>query len=66
MTKREAREPVQIQRRTVRVRSNRYQPNKAELEAPVEIRKADGTRPSVEELVDAVLAPVEIVKDPEA
>ena len=54
------------ERRTVRVRPHRYQPSKAELEAPIEIRKADGTRPTVEELVDAVLAPVDIVEDSEA
>ena len=59
-------ERVEIKRRTVRVRPHRYQPTKAELEESIDIRKPDGTRPTVDELVDAVLAPVEIIEDPEA
>ena len=58
--------PKQPERPQVRVKPHSYQPNKAELEAPIDIRKADGTRPSVDELVNAVLAPVKIVKDPDA
>lgn len=50
----------------VRVKPHSYQPTKAEMEAPIDIRKADGIRPTVDELVDAVLAPVEIVEDTEA
>lgn len=44
-----------------------YQPSKAELEEPIDLRKADGSRPSMEELAQAVLQPVEIdwLKRPE-
>lgn len=62
----EQRDPVEIKRRTVRVKPMSYQPTKAEREAPIDIRKPDGTRPTVDELVDAVLAPVEIIEDPNA
>ncbi len=62
----EPKEPVKIVRRKVRVKPHSYQPSKAELEVPIDIRKPDGTRPTVEELVDAVLAPVEVVEDSEA
>ena len=62
----EPREPKEIARRTVRVRPHTYQPSKAELDASIDLRKPDGTRSTVEELVDAVLAPVEIVEDPDA
>ena len=65
MTK-ETREPMKIEPRTVWVKPHIYQPSKAELEAPIDIRKADGSQPTVEELVDAVLAPVRIVEDPDA
>lgn len=59
----EAKEPVEIVRRPVRVKPHSYQPSKAEMEATIDIRKPDGTRPTVDELVDAVLAPVRIVED---
>ena len=62
----EPREPVAIKRRVVSVKPHSYQPSKAELEAPIDIRKPDGSRATVDELVDAVLAPVEIVEDAEA
>lgn len=62
----EPKEPVEIKRRTVRVRPHSYQPTKAEMEETIDIRKADGSRPTVDELVDAVLAPVEIVEDADA
>lgn len=54
------REPHKIERRDVRVRPNRYQPTKAEMEEPVRI---DATP---DELAEAVLRPVCIIKDPEA
>ena len=51
---------------TVRVRPFSYQPNKAELDAPIDIRKADGTCPTPEELACAVLQPVTVVEDADA
>lgn len=66
MPKAKPKEPVKIARRTVRVKPHSYQPSKAELEAPIDIRKPDGSSPTVDELVDAVLAPVEIVEDADA
>ena len=54
------------ERREVRVKPKTYQPTKAELEAPFQIRKADGTMPTPEELARIALAPATIVKDPEA
>ena len=53
-------------RRVTLVHSD-YQPSKAELEEPIDLRKADGSRPSMEELAQAVLQPVEIdwIKRPE-
>ena len=62
----EPRAPRRISRRTVRVRPHGYQPSKAELEAPIDIRKADGTRPTVDEFVEAAFGPVKIVEDPDA
>ena len=62
----EPRAPQRINRRTVRVRPHGYQPTKAEMGAPVEIRKADGARPTVDEFMDAAFGSVKIVEDPEA
>ena len=50
----------------VRVKPFSYQPSKAELEKPVILRKPDGSRPTVDEVVEAVLRPVKVVEDPEA
>ena len=58
--------PVQITRRKVRVKPHAYQPSKAELEEPIDITRLDGSRPTVNEVVDAILAPVEIVEDADA
>ena len=52
--------------RTVRVKPHSFQPRKAELEAPIDIRKPDGTAPTPDELAEAVLRPVRIVEDSEA
>ena len=49
----------------MRVKPNRYQPTRTELEEPVLIRKADGTMPTPEELASVALAPVTLVEDPE-
>ena len=66
-TAKKARAAAQIEApREVRVRPHTYQPTKAEIEAPVEIRKPDGTRPTVDEFVAAVFRPVRIVPDPDA
>ena len=59
----EPKKPKTITRRTVCVKPHVYQPTKAEMGAPIDIRKPDGTRPTVEELADAVLAPVKIVEE---
>lgn len=56
-------DPVEITRRTVRVKPNRYQPTKAELEESIVIRKADGTMPTPEELAHIALAPVTLIED---
>ena len=60
------REPQTIKRRTVRVRPHSYQPGKAEMEEPVVLRNRDGSRPTVDEAVAAIFAPMEIVEDPDA
>lgn len=62
----EPRDRHPINRRTVRVRPHSYQPSKAEIEAPIDLRKPDGTRPTVDEVVAAAFGPVEIVEDTEA
>ena len=63
----EQREPVAIHRRTVRVKPNRYQPTKAELEADMSIRRADGSRPTPEEVARVALAPgITLIEDPDA
>ena len=60
------REPKQIRPRTVRVKPRTYQPSKAEMEEAVVIRKADGSRPTVDEFMDAAFRPVQIVEDRDA
>ena len=52
--------------REVRVKPFSYQPSKAELEEPVILRKPDGSAPTVDEVVDAVLRPVKVVENPDA
>ena len=46
--------------RTVELVRSTYRPSKAELEEPIELRKPDGSRPSPDELVRAVVQPIEI------
>ncbi len=53
-------------KRVVRVKPHSYQPSKAELEEPIIPRKPDGSRPTVDEVVDAVLRPVRVVEDENA
>ena len=62
----EPKEPKTITRRTVCVKPHVYQPTKAEMEAPIDIRKPDGSKPSVDEVAEAVLAPTKIVEDSDA
>lgn len=50
----------------VRVKSSRYQPSKIELDEPVEIRKADGTVPTPEELARSALRPMRVLTDADA
>ena len=50
----------------IRVKPYSYQPNKAEMEAPIDIRKPDGSKPTVDEAVAAVLRPVKIIEDADA
>ena len=66
MTAQETRRKELDPPRTVRVKQHSYQPSKAELEASIDIRKPDGSKPSVDEVADAVLRPVKIVEDAEA
>lgn len=47
-------------RRTVNLVRSEYQPSKAELEEPIDIRREDGTRPTPEELARAALRPVAV------
>ena len=37
-----------------------YQPSKAEMEKPIDVRKADGSMPTPEELAQAAFRPVNI------
>ena len=62
----EPKEPVAIKRRTVRVKPHSYQPTKAEMETPIEIRRVDESRPTVDEFVEAAFGPAETVEDPQA
>ena len=50
----------------VRVKPHSYQPSKAELEEPIILRKPDGSAPTVDEVVSAVVRPVKVVEDPDA
>lgn len=50
----------------MRAKPYSYQPTKADQEAPIDIRRSDGSRPTAEELADAVLCPVKIVEDSKA
>ena len=52
--------------RSVRVRPHSYQPGKAELDAPINIRKPDGSAPTPDKLAEAVLRPIRIVEDSDA
>ena len=56
--------PVKINRRTVRLKPHGYQPTKAELEADMSIRRADGSRPTPEEVARVALGQVKIVEEP--
>lgn len=60
------RRPAAAAKPVVRVKPFSYQPSKAELEEPINVRKPDGSAPSVDEVVDAVLRPVRVVEDPDA
>ncbi len=46
--------------RPVMLPHNDYQPSKAELEEPVELRKPDGSRPTAGDFARAVLQPVTV------
>ena len=59
-------EPMTIKRDEVCVKPHSYQPTKAELEEPIDIRQSDGSRPTFRQFVDKVLRPVKIIEDPEA
>jgi len=58
--------PAVAAKPVVRVRPFSYQPSKRELEEPVILRNPDGSAPTVDEVVSAVLRPVKVVEDPEA
>ena len=62
----EQKEPVEIVRRTVRVKPHRYQPGKVEMEEVIDVGNPDGSRPTPEDAVRALLQPVEIVEDSDA
>ena len=53
-------EPQKRAARPVTLVRSSYQPSKADLEEPIDLRKADGSRPTMDELADAVLAPVSV------
>ena len=56
-----------IERKEVRVKPNRYQPTKAEIEAEFQpSRKAYGTAYTVNGAVRTLMRPVKVVEDPEA
>lgn len=46
--------------RPVNLVRSEYQPNKAELEEPIDIRRDDGTQPTPEDMARAALRPVDI------
>ena len=47
-------------RRTLSLVHSEYQPRKAELKAPIDIRREDGTQPTPEELAHVALQTVDI------
>ena len=47
-------------KRTVTLVRSAYQPSKAEMEKPIDVRKADGSMPSPEELTQAALRPINL------
>ena len=47
-------------RRTVNLVRSEYQPSKAELEEPIDIRRENGTQPTPEELARAALRPMSV------
>lgn len=51
---------------TIRAKPYDYQPSKAELEEPIILRKPDGSRPTLEEVMQSVVRPVHIIEDPDA
>ena len=53
-------------RPTVRVKPNRYQPTKAEMNEPVVLRKPDGSVPTPEEVIRAAFQPARVVVDSDA
>ena len=56
-----------LERKEVRVKPNRYQPTKAEVEEVFQPpRKAGGTAYTVNEAVRTLLRPVKVVDDPDA
>ena len=56
-----------IERSEVRLKPNRYQPRKAELEEVFEPpRKADGFAYTIDEAVRTLMRPVSVVEDSEA
>ena len=58
---------MSIERPEVRVKPNRYQPSKAEVEEVFgPPRKADGSPYTVNEAIRTLMQPVQVVKDPQA
>ncbi len=56
-----------LERKEVRVKPNRYQPTKAEVEEVfTPPRKADGTAYTVNEAIRTLMRPVKVIEDPEA
>lgn len=52
--------PDKPQPRDITLVRSAYQPSKAEMEKPIEVRKPDGSAPTPEDLAQAVLQPVSI------
>jgi len=44
----------------VKLVRSEYQPSKAELEEPIDLRLPDGKRPTIEQTADALLTPVKV------
>ncbi len=67
MTRHQPRPPKHLEpAREVRVNPHKYQPTRAELEDPIDIRKSDGTKPTPEELAKGALGQIKLVEDPKA